>query len=151
MPLRHAGAWMRAFSRPPRFLPVSGRQNLARRADFDADDMAPGIESADERSISLRPRGRAASDGDIHGVGFGIVSCVSHGFRLALRSNITLITRMPEQIDTTRAPLASSDVVILILPSRLHLRSMHATAIFLRHRGRREDFSDSAARGESAS
>jgi hypothetical protein len=81
---------MRAFSRPPCFLPVSGRQNLARGPDFDANDMAPGIEIADQRPVFLRPLDPADPDGDIHRVRFGIVSYVGHGFGLALRSNIRL-------------------------------------------------------------
>jgi hypothetical protein len=77
-------------------LPVSGRQNLARRPDFDADDMAIGIEIINERPGFFRPLDPADPDGDIHRVGFGIVSCVGHGFALALRSNNTLVTRMFE-------------------------------------------------------
>src|SRR5258707_1168406 len=69
--------------RPPYFLPVSGRQNLARNRDFDADDMAFRIEIVEERPGFLGPLDLAADQRDIHGVGFGIVGYLRHGLARA--------------------------------------------------------------------
>jgi hypothetical protein len=77
---RYPVAPARAFFRPPYFFPVSGRQNLARRRDFDADDMALGIEIVEKRPGFLGPLDLAAHQRDIHRVGFGIVGYLWHGF-----------------------------------------------------------------------
>jgi hypothetical protein len=58
---------------------------------FDAYDMAFSIDIVNERPGLFRPLDLAAPDSDVHRVGFGIVSYVGHGFRLAFRSNIALI------------------------------------------------------------
>jgi hypothetical protein len=67
---------------------------------FDAYDMAFSIDIVNERPGLFRPLDLAAPDSDVHRVGFGIVSYVGHGFRLAFRSNIALITRMLEFVST---------------------------------------------------
>src|SRR5665213_716786 len=97
-PMLHQSQALR--TQPFGLFPISGRQNLACGQDFDADNMSFGIDVVDERSGLLGPVNLAAADGDIHRVGFGIVGYVSHGFRLAFRSNIALITRMLEFVST---------------------------------------------------
>ena len=52
------------------------------------------IDVVDERPGFFRVVDLAAADGEIDGIGFWIVGHLDHGFRLAFRSNIALITRM---------------------------------------------------------
>src|ERR1700722_8623146 len=73
------------------FFPVSGRQDLARGQDFNADDMPFGIDIVNEGAGLFRPLDLAVPNYDVHGIGFSIVGYVGHGFRLAFRSSITLI------------------------------------------------------------
>ena len=78
MQVRDLAELTRVCRRAPCSLPVSGRQNLARGADFEADDMAVGIGIVDERPVFSPPRDLAGPDGDMHRVGFGIVSHLGH-------------------------------------------------------------------------
>ena len=87
--------------RPPCFLPVSGRQNLARRPDFEADDMAVGIGIVDERPVLSAPRDLAGPDGDMHRVGVGIVSHLGHRiapFLIVVAAGATVMPRGLENI-----------------------------------------------------
>src|SRR4051812_11571752 len=62
------------------FFPVSGRQNIARGQDFDAEDMSLLVDVVNEWTGLFRPVDSAVPHGDVHRVGLGIVGDVGHGF-----------------------------------------------------------------------
>ena len=91
------------LARSPRILPIAWCKRLAGGQDFDPEDAALRIDVVDERPRFFLMIDRAAADRQIDGVSFRIVGHIDHGFRLAFRSNITLITRMASSVSSRTA------------------------------------------------
>src|ERR1700730_760454 len=89
------------LTRRPCFFPASGRQDLAGGQDFDTENVSCGIDIANEGPGLFGPVELAVPDGDIHRVGFRIVSYFGHGFRLAFRSALYIAPSFRGESETS--------------------------------------------------